>query len=180
MNGGGILANWGVYDLDYLLGLFDWTLRPSSVTAQVWPIGPRFSDRLPKESDGEAHAAAFIRCAEGPTILFERAEAVPGQAEQAWQIVGDHGTLHLTMVPGDQKTLVWDDATDAHGIRSTTLWEGDEDHTTPHHGPVDDFAKAILEGRPPLTDLHQALVIQQITDAIYESSESGSTVSLTT
>src|SRR5262249_13069860 len=35
LNGGGILVNWGVYDLDYLLGLTGWSVRPRTVLAQT-------------------------------------------------------------------------------------------------------------------------------------------------
>ena len=38
LNGGGILFNWGCYDLDYLLGLTGWTLRPRTVFGQAWTI----------------------------------------------------------------------------------------------------------------------------------------------
>ncbi|MEM2914633.1 MAG: Gfo/Idh/MocA family oxidoreductase, partial [Candidatus Bathyarchaeia archaeon] len=30
LNGGGILVNWGCYDMDYLLGLTSWSLKPKS------------------------------------------------------------------------------------------------------------------------------------------------------
>ena len=39
LNGGGILVNWGCYDLDYLLGLTGWRLQPRHVLAQTWQIG---------------------------------------------------------------------------------------------------------------------------------------------
>ncbi len=35
MNGGGILVNWGPYDLDYLLGITGWLLKPKLVLAQT-------------------------------------------------------------------------------------------------------------------------------------------------
>jgi predicted dehydrogenase len=40
-------------------------------------------------------------------------------------------------------------------------------------GVLADFARAIRQNRRPLTDLARALVVQQITDAIYESAETG-------
>ena len=56
---------------------------------------------------------------------------------------------------------------------SPVLWEGDDDGSTVHSGPVDDFAKAIRQGRPPQTGLEQALLVQRISDAIYRSASTG-------
>jgi len=44
LNAGGILYNWGCYDLDYLLGLTGWTLKPRTVFGQAWPIPTQFVD----------------------------------------------------------------------------------------------------------------------------------------
>jgi len=60
---------------------------------------------------------------------------------------------------------------EAKGIFPEVIWEGDEDHTRVHVGPVEDFARAIREKRQPKTGLKQALTIQKITDAIYASAE---------
>jgi len=56
-------------------------------------------------------------------------------------------------------------------VVTETLWEGTDDMGTIHFRPISDFAAAIREGRQPKTSLERALVVQQITDAIYESAE---------
>jgi predicted dehydrogenase len=43
---------------------------------------------------------------------------------------------------------------------------------------VGDFALAIRENRRPKTGLEEALVVQQITDAIYRSAEEGRAVGI--
>jgi predicted dehydrogenase len=40
-----------------------------------------------------------------------------------------------------------------------------------HEGVVNDFVQAVLERRSPATTLEQALIVQQITDAIYAAAE---------
>ena len=45
-NGGGILVNWGCYDLDYLFGLLDFRLTPRVALARTWPIGQPFAAAL--------------------------------------------------------------------------------------------------------------------------------------
>ena len=51
------------------------------------------------------------------------------------------------------------------------IWEGAESSfaTT----PVEDMARAILDGTKPATSLERALVIQQISDGVYASASSG-------
>ena len=74
LNGGGILMNWGCYDLDYLLGLCGWKLKPKLVLAQTWPVAPELLSHVAPGSDAETHFAAIIRCEGGEMITFERAE----------------------------------------------------------------------------------------------------------
>jgi predicted dehydrogenase len=172
-NGGGILVNWGTYDLDYLLALTGWTLEPRSVFAQTWRVAPHLSAHVAPGSDAESHYVALIRCAGGEMIHVERAEFSAIANETAWQVIGTHGSLRLSMTFSGEKTLFVDETSAASGVSSRVLWQGTEDEHDYHKGPVLDFAAAILEKRPPRTDLRKALVLQKIFDAVYESSASG-------
>lgn len=171
-NGGGILMNWGCYDLDYLLGLLGWTLVPETVFAQCWRVSPAydFDGYLTRGSDAETHFTALIRCANGVVISFERAEMAAAQTENTWQMYGSHGTLHLHMTAG-RKSITCDRAIVGQGVETSVVWEGTDGGDAIHRGPLCDFAAAIREGRTPLTDLRRALVIQRISDAIYASAE---------
>ncbi|MBM4046695.1 MAG: Gfo/Idh/MocA family oxidoreductase, partial [Planctomycetes bacterium] len=60
LNGGGILLNWGCYDLDYLLGITGWTLKPKLVLAQTWTVPPQFESHIAPGSDAETYFTAFI------------------------------------------------------------------------------------------------------------------------
>ena len=40
MNAGGILTNWGCYDLDYLMTITGWALRPRQALAATWGVAP--------------------------------------------------------------------------------------------------------------------------------------------
>lgn len=177
MNGGGILMNWGCYDLDYLLGITGWKFRPKLALAQTWTVAPQFADRVAPGSDAETHFAALIRCADGAVISFERAEFAAAATEMAWRIVGTRGSLRLTMTGAKAKAIYHDDST-PDGVVAKTLWQGDDGSTTVHAGPVEDFAAAIREDRPPMTNLENALVMQQISDAIYASSEKGAAMEI--
>jgi len=174
LNGGGILFNWGCYDLDYLLALTGWTLTPRTVFAQAWPIPSQFAAHAAADSDAEAYYTALVRCDGGTMLSLERGEYMPAATDAAWQIIGERGSLRLSMIPGEGKQLIHDDTTAEDGVVSTVLWEGDEGWAGPHSdAPMRDFVDAICEGRQPQTDLSRSLVIQQITDAIIASAESG-------
>ncbi len=178
LNGGGILYNWGCYDLDYLLGLTGWTLRPRTVFAQAWTIPERFANHVVPESDAETYYTALVRCEGGTVLSLERGEYMPAAADAAWQIIGEHGSLRMMMTPGDGKQLIHDEATD-DGVVSHILWEGDEAWHGPHaDAPLRDFVDAICDGRPPRTDLARSLVIQEITDGILASAASGRCVEI--
>lgn len=179
LNGGGILVNWGCYDLDYVLGLLGWRLQPSDVSAQSWTIPPMIASHVPAHSDAETHLAAFIRCTGGEVILYERGEYVPLQTTcKAWEIIGDHGALRLELKPGTGKRIYHDYLDAEQGAISQVIWEGDEEMALIHGWPTQDFAEALLAGRPPATPLEQARVLQQITDAVYHSAAIGSTVTI--
>jgi len=180
MNGGGILVNWGCYDLDYLMSIAGWKLKPKTVLAQAWPIAQHLSDRVDPESDAETHFAALILCEGGVAISFERGEFTTASTRRAWEMIGSKGTLNLMMMrqPNKPHILTHDDTTPEAGVTSRTLWEGELDMAALHSGVIEDFACAIREQREPKTNLERALVLQQITDAIYASAESGSAVTI--
>ena len=82
------------------------------------------------------------------------------------------------MIPGKGHDLTHDELSPAEGIVSRVLHVSDDDWNVIHQGPVRDFADAIVQGRRPRTGLEQGLVLQQITDAIYASAESGHAVEI--
>ncbi|MFA6108320.1 MAG: Gfo/Idh/MocA family oxidoreductase, partial [Candidatus Latescibacterota bacterium] len=129
-------------------------------------------------SDAETHYTALIRCDGGIVLSVERGEYMAAASESAWRIVGERGSLRLTMT-GEPRTVVWhDEGTPDRGVVSHAAWEGEDDHAAIHAGPVTDFAAAILTGVPPRTDLHRAMLIQRLTDAIYSSARTGGAVDL--
>lgn len=178
MNGGGILTNWGCYDLDYLLGITGWRLQPQTVLAQTWTAPPSFESHVAPGSDAETHLVALIRCAGGVAITYERAEYAVALEENSWEIIGDRGSLVLQMTPSADKRMTFVAADVNLGTTSETIWSGSDSWDIGHVGPVTDFAYAIQTGCTPQTDLQRALVVQEITDAIYRSAQSGEAVRL--
>ncbi len=176
-NGGGVLVNWGIYDLDYLLGLLGWRLRPRVVLAQAWPLAPDFEAWVPPGPDAETHLAALVRCDDNVALTLDRGEYVSTQAENAWQIIGERASLRLTMVPQNDKQILLDRAGPG-GVTSEVIWQGTESFGMLHQGVMWDFIDAIREGRPAAADLDQAIQLQELMDAMYRSAETGEAVTL--
>jgi UDP-N-acetyl-2-amino-2-deoxyglucuronate dehydrogenase len=178
LNAGGYLCNWGCYDLDYLLGITGWQLKPETCFAQTWTIPPKFESHIAPGSDAETYYLALVRCAGGTVLSIERGEYMPCQADEAWQIIGANGSLKLRMIARNPKQIVHDATSTQSGTTATVLWEGDEDTARISAGPVTDLAAAIREKREPETSLEKALVIAQITDAVYASAATGKCVAV--
>jgi predicted dehydrogenase len=178
LNGGGILVNWGVYDLDYMMALTGWRLKPRQVMAQTWRLPEAMSAYAAPDSDAEHYLTALVRFADGAVMSFERGEFMPAAGDQAWQLIGETGSLRLQMTPGDNKAIYYDRFEPGKGLVTETIWTGSEAWTNVHTEPVNDFATAILDNRPPATSLEQAMIIQTITDSIYTSADTGKAIDL--
>ena len=174
LNGGGILANWGCCDLDFLMGINAWTLVPRAVLAQTYGAPAPFAKRLPAGADAETHVAAFVTFQDGISLTLERAEMNSSGKISTWEISGEMASLRMEMNPGSHNPDLILEEILADGSRRTQVMVKDggslEDIQS---GPILDFASAILENRPPKTTLEQALIISRITDAIYASAEKG-------
>jgi len=177
-NGGGILVNWSCYDLDYVMTITGWQLEPTSVAAKWWPVAPGMSAYAAPGSDADAHFVALITCEDDIVLSMERAEFASAHNDQTWEIIGTDGSLHMCMTPQKDRgnSVVLDRFVPGKGVVSETIW--DERQAEATNDVIRDFAAAIRTGREPQTTLERALLMQQLTDAIYASSANGSSVSL--
>ena len=175
-NGGGILMNWGCYDLDYLLGITGWSLRPTRVLARTWTVPEAYESFVAPASDAETHVSALILCEGGTTIQYERGEYAAARPEALWQLTGSKQSLHVHLTDTSGFTVTVDRADPERGTISEPLFAPIADPMDGMRAQLDDFALAIREGRRPHTGLEEALLVQRITDAIYASSASGEAV----
>ncbi len=177
LNGGGILVNWSCYDLNYLMHVADWQLRPRTALAAWWPVAAPMRAYAAPESDADSHFVALLRCEGGQVLSMERAEFSSATPERAWELIGSEGTLHLPMLPpqGKPHVLTLDRFVPGQGVVSETVWEAAAPQP-PVDNVITDFVRAIRENRPPRTTLERALVLQRITDAVYDSAAAGASV----
>ena len=177
-NGGGILLNWGCYDLDYLLGLTGWSLGPERVFANVWTVPPAYERYAAPNSDAETHITALVRCRDGVTLTYERAEFLAAPGGQAWSITGEMGTLTLGMLDRGEASLTVHRPSLEQGAVPETIWQGEAHEEWIQTGPIDDLVEAVRENREPSTSLERAWLVQRVSDAIYESAASGEAVDI--
>jgi len=177
LNGGGILVNWSCYDLDYLMQIVNWQLQPRVVLAKWWPVAENMSAYVAQGSDADSHYTAFITCDDDIVLTMERAEFSSATNDQAWEIIGTEGTLHLPMVSqrGKPNAVILDRFVPGEGIVSESIWEEGQGGG-PEGGVLEDFVQAVRENKEPKTSLERALVMQKITDAIYASTETGEAI----
>lgn len=180
LNGGGILVNWGCYDLDYLLGITGWQLKPETAFAQTWRVPPVFESHIAPGSDAETHYTALIRCQDDIVLSVERGEFMTMESHSTWSVIGTKGALKLNMQDGKPENVVYNSTTVEEGVAATPIGETNDVPEVAHSTPLSDFAAAIRENRQPSTNLERALVVQQVTDAIYASAESGEAVKVGT
>jgi predicted dehydrogenase len=176
--GQGALADWGCYDLDYLLGLCGWTLRPELTLAETSGLPDLYREIAAPVNDVEVRVGALVMLSGGATLHYQRAMfAAVEEMRGQWRIECEGGALDLNMLPGSPQVTVRRHT--ANGVQSETLAGGPYEWSEIHRGPVVDFAAAIIEGREPMTSLENAFTMQRLVDAIYESAGSGEAVTIT-
>ena len=175
VNGGGILMNWGCYDLDYLMQMTEWRLEPETVLAQVWSMPEMYLNRVVPGSDGDTHFTALIRCAGGEMIHLERAQYTTTTPSAMCEIVGDRGSLRLDMSARAEEGTILYTAHPRDNVSTETLCPPEDDEAAASNAVAvyHDFIDAVIEQRACRTSLERALLIQQISDAVYSSAETG-------
>ena len=172
----GVLADWSVYDFDYLLGLTGWQHEPAEVFAHTRNLPAKLKAIAQPNNDVEVQAEALIRCADGVMFNYRRAMFAAAEPFNQWWIECEHGALDLCMLPGAPQAVVH---RYEQGVRTEPLVEVADAWADIHGGIVRDFVGAILDGREPLTPLRAAVTIQRLTDAIYRSAAAGHAVEVT-
>ena len=173
--GQGVLADWGCYDLDFMLGLSGWALEPESVLASVERLPAHFRAIAEPRNDVEVAVTAQVRMADGALLDYHRAMfAAVDEPRESWRIECEHGALDLKMVAGARGLVL--QRFEAGGVATEVAVDEAWEWPVIHRGPVIDFVDAILSGSEPMTSLRDALTVQRLTDAIYASAEAGESV----
>ena len=175
-NGGGPLIDIGVHTLDLTLWLMGHP-TPTAVTGAVFTkLAKRpglFTRGRPADQSRytvEDFATAQIRFDTGAVINLETSWALNIANEVNAYLCGTEGGATL------RPLKIFKEVPHAGLLDYTPAHEEGREHN--HEGQFAQVVRNVKEGTPPLVKAEEALVVQRIVDAIYESGETGQTVEL--
>ncbi len=175
-SGGGPVIDIGVHSIDaawYLMG----TPKPVRVSAQTFaPHGDYQTKGVGRwqgtpcpdnQFDCEDAGAGVIHFENGASMLFEATWAFNGPNHTDVQVVGSKAgvTLNPLTVYGERGGYLSDDV----------ITVGDDDRFA---AELRHFADCVLNGTPPKYPLEQAVQMQEMLQAIYDSAQSGKEIIL--
>lgn len=177
--GGGACIDIGVHILDLTLWMMGHP-RPTTVTGvtqeRLGHLPGAFSiwgGPIPRDLDVEEFAAAFVRFANGATLILEVSwllhHRTQGEDMQMW-LYGERGGAHWPV----NEILTTNYATGQH---LTTLIER-ADTFEPHALECMAFADAVANGKPSPVPPEQSLDVITILDGLYRSAAAGREVTL--
>jgi predicted dehydrogenase len=174
-SGGGVLVDWGVYDLDLLFAAYG----PLDV-AEVMALTFRGVDipDIGVPYNVEEHAVALLKLRHGPSIYWERAWATHLPREVRWDIYGTRAGLSFnphTDQMGPDARLELALTRYAPGTPETLP---DPSTAAPDVTVYEDFLLAAAGVRQPATSGREAAAMLRIIEAVYASAEAGTSISL--
>ncbi len=178
--GGGALYDIGVHLLDLALFVMN-RFEPVSVTGQVYTsFGQRglgegswgLSERSHPEFDVDDGATAMLRFADGATLGLDVSWAIHQKEPERMNVTLHGSEAGAGLYPGELYRF----GSQKGVYETSTLADTPLDY--PHANRFHNFVGAVLGTEQLCVTPAQALSVQRILDAIYESSRSGSTVML--
>jgi len=160
LSGGGPLIDLGVHVMDLALWLAGFP-APERVSANA---GRYVMDT----GDVEDWACAFIRLAGGKTLTCEVMEK--GFVEREIIQVEIRGTKGGVMIDGGEGTTIF---LTVDGAPADLRAHLDPDHRGARRRELNNFAEAILLGRPPLVPMEESLRLQALLEGVYRSARQG-------
>jgi predicted dehydrogenase len=180
-SGGGACIDIGVHILDLTLWMMG-NPKPLTVSgvarSELGKISGNFSTwhggTMPKDSDVEEFASAFVRFDNGATLMLEVSwllhHDTTSEDMQMW-LYGDKGGAHW---PSAQ-FLSSNYKTKQH---YNNILKNTKDVMEAHAFECYEFARAIVDGRPSPVPPEQSLQVLSILDGIYRSQAAGKEVKL--
>jgi len=168
LSGGGVLASTAVHVLDLTL----WVMGHPKVVAVSASTLRRFPERRGTTAPSAEAAASYdvedllsghLRLAGGAALTLEAAWAYDAlRSHYGFELTGSLGRLQF-----DPLALVSE--RDGGPVDATPPGDGETDWPSSMRREIDDVVDAVRHGRTPLVTGEQALAVQRLTDALYES-----------
>ena len=173
--GGGPLIDLGVHRLDLALWLMGYPQAVAVSGATYDFLGKELAQRSRSTYDVEDMASAFVRFADGSTLIIEA----------SWAGNSEHAEEMLTQVYGTRAGILHRNSNgyefearlfrEEHGSYVTVVPQLVPDD---FDNPQEHFARCILEDRQPIATGEQGLQVMRILDAIYLSAQTGTEIRL--
>jgi predicted dehydrogenase len=181
--GGGALIDIGAHAIDLALHVMDFPEVVEVLGTARSAFGARedytYLEMWGDDGDGEFSvddgAHALVRCADGRTVALEAAWAANRPPDTSYVVEGTDAGAEFDI--GDETLTIYE-VDDVGGAQFADT-EVRTDDTAPHRLEDRRFVEAVAAGEPPGTNtVQEALTVQRVVDAIYESAETGSAVRL--
>jgi predicted dehydrogenase len=177
LSGGGVLASTAVHVLDLTL----WVMgHPEAIAVSASTLR-RFPERRGATAPDPKAAASYdvedlisghVRLAGGAALTLEAAWAYDAlRSHYGFELAGSQGLLRF-----DPLTVVTE--RDGKPVDATPPGLSDTDWSASVGREIDDVVDAVRRGRTPLVTGEEALAVQRLTDALYESARTGREVRL--
>lgn len=186
--GGGPLIDIGTHALDLTLHFMN-NYKPKSITGSVFykladkPEGNMFGPWDPKTYEVEDSAFGFIKMEDGATVFLEASWALntTDTREACTTLCGTNAGAEIKTGPDLKPNLVFNDVkynklfetrfSEVPGVAFTNPVGN-----SPQDKEAKQWLKSILEDTEPLVKPEEALVVTQILDSIYQSSQGKKTI----
>jgi len=164
--GGGVMIDWGIYDLNILYTLID-NLTIERVDGFCYR---GLETPLPEKIvfDVEEHGAAILRCKNNLTIFWERSWAAHMNSSTRIRIYGSRAGIAFDPLAWTQD-IFFQIYEDRSGKPVTIAPATSFEKWSAVHSVAQDFIEAILKERAPKTTGEEEIKVLRVIEALYRS-----------
>jgi predicted dehydrogenase len=161
--GGGLAADWGVYEIEWLRSTLGPAFAPVAITASL-----DFWRR--ENSDLESSYQVTISCADNLEVQLDRTAEI-GPPDNLIELRGDRAGLNVPFAPDatDKVARLYTLEADGKIVETRTDAPVTDDWNAILCGPLLNLAAAVRSGTPVAASPESQILVHEILDAIYVS-----------
>jgi predicted dehydrogenase len=159
--GGGLTADWCVYELEWLRSILGSAFEPVEVTAN-------FGFWRREGSSLESSYYAVIRCASGLEVVVSRQPEI-GPRRHSVELRGEMGGLDIPFAPDhiDRSARLHSLEADGKTLKTVEVGTPTTDWSRILYGPITNLADAIRTNTTPSATVEGQITVHAVLDAIY-------------